>query len=144
MHLNPAEPHMSWFWDELKGQQSESQTPCYPPSAGTNRHLLFWGFDFNLISISSQNVAHPEPVAKPYLLSVSITATESAVKPALESVVKPAVKPAAKQPALPASEPWMISECMKQFESCCDLTNSQKKEACIMLRVTGDIINSHQ
>jgi len=28
---------------------------------------------------------------------------------------------------------------MKQFESCCDLTDSQKKEACIMLRVTGDI-----
>ena len=53
--------------------------------------------------------------------NTSITATESADQPALESVVKPAVKPAAKQPAQHASEPWMISECMKQFESCCDL-----------------------
>ena len=44
----------------------------------TNRHLLFWGFDFNLISISSQNVAHPEPVpsvshdGKKYRVTMSI------------------------------------------------------------------------
>ena len=66
-----------------------------------------------------------------------------AVKPAVESV-KSVVKPAVKQAALPAAKPGMISLCMAEFESCCNLSNSQKKRALCLLRVIGDANEGRQ
>ena len=59
---------------------------------------------------------------------------ETAVKPATELVVKPAAKPV----AVPAAEAGMITLCMAEFQSSCNLDMTQRKRARCMLRVIGD------